>query len=200
MNQVEADELFVLQIFRLFRQAVLHDLRNDAVQKTVQRSVDAFHRLIRHQQFRLSLVFWGDNVFINGHALRAVRSVYKSAVELGVELDRLGINEIIVESGVTENDIFGILTEYSHLRKQYSGTKLPPKVHFAAAEASGPNASPRTLMRYVDASLLMGYGERSLGRLERTVRACTSAAVVLERLYEQVPQGRYDLVLSLIHI
>jgi hypothetical protein len=196
MNQVESDERFVLQVFRLFRQAVLHDLKNDAVTNTIRHSVGVLEELIRKQHFRLSMVFWGENVFINGHALRAVRSVYKSAVELGAELTQLGINEIIIEAGVNEKDLHCMLSHYNTVRQQAvqneNGTGGKP----LKATSSGKEfrAGSRVIMRFVDASLLMGYDERSLGQIERVVRTCTSAAVVLERLHEQLREGRYDLV------
>ena len=175
-------EEFVLQLFRLFKLATMHQLGNQAVQRSAEAAARSFVALLMQEQTKLSALFSGENIFVNGQPLKASRGTYESASELGRLLAHVGLNEITVWQEVTSQDLLTVLEQFVHARQARERRAQALMV---------PN---RVRLHYVDPSFLLGADEGDLSPHEQLLRTYTSSVVVMRRVLEGAAQGRYELM------
>lgn len=169
-------EEFVLQLFRLFKLVTMHQMHNQAVQRSIGAAAQSFKKLLQDEQTKLTVLFGGSDIFVNGQPLKASRGTYESATELGQMLETLGANEISVSQDVQQGDIQRALESFVSAREQRGTT-------FQVTGALS--------VIYVDPSYLMGMDEDEIGIDEQIIRTYTSALVMLQRAHELWDQGQY---------
>lgn len=182
-NEGKHREEFVLQLFRLFKLVTMHQLNNQAVQRSIEAATQSFSAMLMQEQTKLSALFAGENIFVNGQPLKASRGTYESASELGRLFSQVGVNEITIWQEATFTDLMSVLEQYVQARQQ------------RRAEVRGALVVPgRVRLQYVDPTYLLGGDEGELTQEEQILRTYTSAVVVMRRVLEGIGQGRYELM------
>lgn len=175
-------EEFVLQLFRLFKLVTMHQLNNQAVQRSIEAATTSFSQMLMQEQTKLTALFAGDNIFVNGQPLKASRGTYESASELGKLLHSVGVNEITIWQDASPQDFEAVLSQFVQGRQQRSG------------EQRSMSVPGRVRLQYVDPTYLLGVDEGELTAEEQMLRTYTAAVVVMRRVLEGVEAGRYELM------
>jgi hypothetical protein len=167
-------ERVVVQLFRLFRLARMHDLGNEAVARALDEAQALLREGCGEASGDLHILFTPEAVFVCGQLLRASRTGYDLAMELGQRLLELGVNMISVTPEVTVDDLREAMARFSA---------------FDAAGGTGerPNVGGFA-MRRVDASIRLDDEESLAGQLVATY---SYAVVGMRRLFEEIKEGRY---------
>ncbi len=169
----------ILAIFRLLKNSLVHALGNKAVQTTVKDThgiVTDFSSIVGGY---VSITFVEETIFICGQLLRASRTIYESAMEVGKLLAICNVSEISFTADVTEADLLAFCEAFAvGVRDPEQRNKL--------LDAKLSNV----IVRRVDASLKTDEEERDLPQMEQTLRAYASALVVLRQFYERISQGK----------
>lgn len=175
-------EEFVLQLFRLFKLVTMHQLNNQAVQRSIEAATSSFSQMLMQEQTKLAALFAGDNIFVNGQPLKASRGTYESASELGKLLHSVGVNEITIWQEATPQDFEEVLGQFVRSRQQRT------------AQGQSMSVPGRVRLQYVDPTYLLGVDEGELTAEEQMLRTYTAAVVVMRRVLEGVEAGRYELM------
>ncbi|MCA9564548.1 MAG: hypothetical protein KC561_13720, partial [Myxococcales bacterium] len=177
LNLATAQAQVVQQLYRLFKLALIHDLRNDAVARAIEGAAQFFRDVPRESEEGISVLFLGDSVFVDGQLLKAERSVYDAAIELGERLDALKINQIEISPKLTGEDIRAGLLYYVAAGKGQ------------AAEG----VSSRFALKQVQSALQLDGDDSDVTIEEQIAQTYGYAIVAMRRLFEEVKDGRYHV-------
>jgi hypothetical protein len=169
----------ILGMFRMLKNALVHALGNKAVITTTKDThaiISDFAAIVGGQ---VSITYVDDTIFVCGQLLRASRSIYESAMEVGKLLAIGGVSEVSFNAEITEQDLLGFCEAFAIAVRD-------PEQRRRMLDAKLTNVT----VRQVDTSLQAQEEDRDLPELERTLRAYASALVVLRQFYERVAQGK----------
>jgi hypothetical protein len=103
----------ILAAFRMFKNSLVHAIDNKAVQMTVKESHTILADFASVVGGYVSVTYIEDSIFVCGQLLRASRSVYESALEVGKMLATCGVSELNFTGDVTEQDIYELCHAFS---------------------------------------------------------------------------------------
>ena len=169
----------ILAIFRLLKNTLVHALGNKAVQTTVHDThgiVTDFASIVGGY---VSITFIDETIFVCGQLLRASRSIYESAMEVGKLLSICNVSEVSFTGELTEADLLAFC-------EAFAISVRDPEQRSRLLEAKLNNC----IVRQVDASLQTQEEERDLPQMEQTLRGYAAALVVLRQFYERISQGK----------
>lgn len=172
----QPSELVLQQLYRLFKLALFHDLRNEAVARAIENAVVFFKHHITPDIERLNVLFAGETVFIDGELLRANKAAYQSAMELSEVLDSANINQIEICPGVAEADIRKALFAFVAKFKE-------------RASAAGVGTA-KFRLKHASSAILFGDDDELTTR-QQLAKAYAYAVVAMRRLFEGVKDGNY---------
>jgi len=170
----------ILAVFRLFKNSLVHHIGNKAVATTVRDTHAIVSDFCNTVGGVVAITFVEDSIFVCGQLLRASRSIYESAMEVGKLLATCGVSEISFAAEVTEEDLMGLCEAFSiALRDPTQRNRL--------LQAKLNNLT----VRQVD-STLQGNNddEDNLPEMEKSLRAYASSLVVMRQFYERIAQGK----------
>jgi curved DNA-binding protein CbpA len=172
----------VTAVFRLVKLATLHSIDNQAMVRQVDETVTLVNDYGQRAERNVSILFAHGSVFVGGQLLRANRTVYEGALELGEILKKVGAVEIGIMRDVRAQDLYdlaGVLAEALRSPK-------PKRVE---------RPSPRIRLRGINAAALgrEGLVDQRLDPAAQVARTYASAIVIMRRFFEELRRGRYDL-------
>lgn len=169
----------ILAIFRLVKNSLVHALGNKAVQTTVKETHGIITDFASIVGGYVSITYVEDTIFVCGQLLRASRSIYESAMEVGKLLAIGSVSEISFTGDVTEQDLLGFCEAFSTAVRDPSQRNRMLEVKLN-----------NVMVRRIDSSLQRNEDDQNLPEMERTLRAYASALVVLRQFYERMAQGK----------
>jgi hypothetical protein len=169
----------ILALFRLLKNSLVHALGNKAVQTTVKETHTIIGDFASIVGGYVSITFVDETIFVCGQLLRASRTIYESAMEVGKMLGTCGVSEVSFTGELTEADLLGFC-------EAFATSVRDPEKREKLLEAKLNNVT----VRQVDSTLQKSEGDESLPDLEKTLRAYASALVVLRQFYERMAQGK----------
>ena len=95
----------VMAVYRFVKNAIVHNLDNDAVAVTLDSSYEILQQFAQLVGDRVTFTFVDDTVFVCGELLKANRGVYESAIELGRIMRRCGVVELSLEPSFHKSDL-----------------------------------------------------------------------------------------------
>jgi hypothetical protein len=169
----------ILAVFRLVKNSLVHALGNKAVLTTAKETHSIITDFASIVGGYVSITYVDDTIFVCGQLLRASRSIYESAMEVGKLLAIGGVSEVSFNADVTEQDLLQFCEAFA-----ISVRDPAQRGHLLEAKLSN------VIVRQVDRSLQRNEEEQNLPELEKTLRAYASALVVLRQFYERMSQGK----------
>ena len=169
----------ILAVFRMLKNSLVHATSNKAVQITIKETHTIITDFASIVGGYVSLTYVDDTIFVCGQLLRASRSIYESAMEVGKMLAACGVSELTFTAEVTEQDLLGLC-------EGFSSSARDPEQRGRLLEAKISNITVRRL----DTSLQKADDDENLPPLEESLRAYASALVVLRQFYDRIAQGK----------
>jgi hypothetical protein len=170
----------ILAVFRLLKNSLVHAVDNQAVVLTA-RETQAFMRdFAAMVGGYVSITFVDDTIFVCGQLLRASRSIYESALEVGKLLATCNVSELSCTVDMTEQNLL-------ELCQAFSIASRDPGKRGYLLEAKLQNVA----VRAVDSSLQSKDDEDShLPPLEQALRAYASGLVVMRQFFDKIARGK----------
>jgi hypothetical protein len=171
----------VLHLFRLIKLVQMHSLENQAVRNQLNETAAAFHEYRLKSGEAVSLFFARGVVFFGGEPLKAPRSAYEAALELGAMMKRCGGSDLTFspDIGVEELRTFVVAV---------TRTLRESMTRFSDFDV------PKVRLREVSAAAqLRGLEVEQLDEEQRIVRTYASAVVVMRRLMEDLLRGEAEM-------
>ena len=103
----------ILAIFRLLKNSLVHALGNKAVQTTVKETHSIISDFASIVGGYVSITFVDDTIFVCGQLLRASRTIYESAMEVGKLLGACGVSEVSFTGELTEADLLAFCEAFA---------------------------------------------------------------------------------------
>lgn len=167
----------VTSIFRLVKNGMIHQLSNEAVVRAVEQCHETLTSFAAITGGPVSVTFADQTVFLCGQLLRASRSVYDAARELGRYLKQCEVSEITFDPEVTTQSLLKLI-------KAFIISLRDPTKRDTLIMASIPGISVR------QAEQFMGEGEEvDLSPLERILSTYATAYTVMQHFFESVASG-----------
>jgi hypothetical protein len=169
----------ILAVFRLLKNSLVHALGNKAVQATVKETHGIVTDFASTVGGHVSITFVDETIFVCGQLLRASRSIYESAMEVGKLLAIGSVSEVTFSGEITEQDLLAFCEAFSIAVRDPSqrGQLLEAKLN-------------NVVVRQVDTTLQKNQENEDLPEMEKALRAYASALVVLRQFYERMAQGK----------
>jgi hypothetical protein len=169
----------ILAIFRLVKNSLVHALGNKAVQTTVKETHGIITDFASTVGGYVSVTYVDNTIFVCGQLLRASRSIYESAMEVGKLLAIGGVSEVSFTGDLTEADLLAFCDAFSTAVRE-------PTQRSRMLEAKLNNV----IVRQLDTTLQGNQEDEDLPEMEKTLKAYASALVVLRQFYERIAQGK----------
>jgi hypothetical protein len=171
----------ILAVFRLLKNSLVHATDNRAVLVTVKETHALISDFARVVGGYVSITYVEDTIFVCGQLLRASRSIYESAMEVGKLLEGCGVSELSFTGDLTEQDLL-------QLCEAFAISSRDPQRRVCLLEAK----LNHVVVRAVDSSLRNQHddGDDGIPPLELSLRAYASALVVMRQFFERVSSGR----------
>ena len=169
----------ILAVFRMLKNSLVHSLNNDAVRQTNHETHGIIRDFAETVGGYVSITYIEDTIFVCGQLLRASRSIYESAMEVGKLLDVAGVSELSFTNAVKEEDLL-------KLCEAFSVSLRDPQRREVLLKAKLDNIAVRAL----DSTLQSQDDDDDLPAMEKTLRAYASALVVMRQFLKKVAQGK----------
>lgn len=172
----------ILAVFRLLKTSLVHALDNKAIQLTCKETHGIISDFAATVGGYVSITYVDDTIFVCGQLLRASRSIYESAMEVGKLLAACGVSEISFTGDVSQKDLLELCAAFSISVRD-------PTQRERLTEAKISNV----IVRQVDSTLQSGGGtddERNLPEMQRALSAYASALVVMRQFFERLAAGK----------
>jgi len=170
----------ILAAFRMLKNSLVHAIDNKAVALTVKESHSIMRDFAALVGGYVSITFVDETIFVCGQLLRASRSTYQSAMEVGKLLAVCNVSELSYTGEVTEPN----LLELCHA---FSIASRDPSKRGTLVEAKLENV----IVRAVDSTLQSrADADHSLPPLEQTLRAYASGLMVMRQFFDKVARGK----------
>ena len=173
---VQAGEQIVQQLYRLFKLAVFHDLKNEAVHRAIDQSVIVFRQLITKETEQVTVLFAGDTVFVDGQLLKGGKGIYDTAIELGEVLETASVNQIEMLPELQASDIRTALFAFVKKMKERSSAAGSGTFKFKLKRASS--------------TILFG-DDSDLDVEQQMAKTYAYSVVAMRRLFDGVKDGNY---------
>src|SRR5262245_5546409 len=121
----------ILAVFRMIKNSLVHATSNKAVQITVKDTHAIIADFASTVGGYVSLTYVDETVFVCGQLLRASRTIYESAMEVGKLLAVCGVSELSFTGDLTEQDLlllceaFAISARDPEQRQRLLEAKIP---------------------------------------------------------------------------
>jgi hypothetical protein len=170
----------ILAVFRMLKNSLVHAIDNKAVQLTVKESHAIISDFAATVGGYVSITYIEDTIFVCGQLLRASRSIYESAMEVGKMLGNCGVSEVSFTGEVTEQDLFELCAAFA-----ISSRDPARRSHILEQRLNN------LAVRAVDSSLQgKGDDENNLPAMEESLRAYASALVVMRQFFDKMAKGK----------
>jgi hypothetical protein len=171
----------ILATFRMLKNSLVHAIDNKAVVLTVKESHTIMHDFAAMVGGYVSITFVDETIFVCGQLLRASRSIYQSAMEVGKLLAVCSVSELSYTGEMTEQNLL-------ELCQAFSVASRDPARRGALLEAKLTNVA----VRAVDSTLQnrRDADAASLPPLEQALRAYASGLVVMRQFFDKVARGK----------
>jgi hypothetical protein len=169
----------ILCLFRMLKNSLVHAIGNKAVQTTVKETQGVLGDFASIVGGYVSVTYIDDTIFVCGQLLRASRSIYESAMEVGKMLSVCGVSELSFSGELTEQDLLTLCEAFSIAVRDPSqrGRLIDAKIN-------------NIMVRQVDSTLQSSEDNEDLPQMEETLRSYASSLVVLRQFYERMAQGK----------
>ena len=171
----------VQALFRLVKHSTLHSIDNQAVVRQVEETVELINDYGQRTGQNISVLFAHGSIFVGGQLLKANRSIYEGAIELGEVLRRCGASELAIAKDVRAPDLFAFTTAVAEVMRSSTPQKLDrpsPRVRLRAVSEAALRRDAVVQRQSADAAI---------------VRTYASAVVIMRRFLEDLKKGRYYL-------
>ncbi len=170
----------ILAIFRMLKNSLVHSVDNKAVQMTVKETHSVIADFAATVGGYVSVTYVEETIFVCGQLLRASRSIYESAMEVGKLLSVCNVSEVSFTGDVMEQDLL-------ELCRAFSMASRDPERRGALLDAKLNNIT----VRAVETSLQnQEVDESDLPPLEQALRAYASALVVMRQFFDKMAKGK----------
>ena len=170
----------ILAAFRMLKNSLVHAIDNKAVVLTVKESHTIMHDFAAMVGGYVSITFVDETIFVCGQLLRASRSIYQSAMDVGKLLGVCNVSELSYTAEMTEQNLL-------ELCQAFSVASRDPARRGALLEAKLANVA----VRAVDSSLQSRRdNDTALPPLEQALRAYASGLVVMRQFFDKVARGK----------
>jgi len=170
----------ILATFRMLKNSLVHAIDNKAVVLTVKESHSIMHDFASMVGGYVSITFVDETIFVCGQLLRASRSIYQSAMEVGKLLGGCNVSELSYTAEMTEENLF-------ELCQAFSIASRDPQRKNALLEAKLTHVA----VRAVDSTLQSRSDtDANLPPLEQALRAYASGLVVMRQFFDKVARGK----------
>jgi hypothetical protein len=171
----------VLHLFRLIKLVQMHSLENQAVRTQLNEAAAAFHDYRLKSGEAVALFFARGVVFFGGEPLKAPRSTYESALELGAMMKRCGGSELTFAADIGAEELRTFVVAVTRTLRE-------SMTRFSDFDV------PKVRLREVSAAAqLRGLEVEQLDEEQRIVRTYASAVVVMRRLMEDLLRGEAEM-------
>jgi len=169
----------VLAFFRLVKNALVHKTDNEAMVKTASQTHRIAVDFAATVGGQVSISFVDQTIFICGQLMRAPRSIYESAIEMGLLLERCQVSEINYSADVSEQNLIDFAQAFSTSARdpQQRDTLLKKKIDHIQ-------------VREVESSLKRMEDDSNLPDIEKMLRVYASALMVMRRFFDRTAAGR----------
>lgn len=182
-STVEAELLpseVVQTLYRIFRLALVHDLQNEALHRSIRSGVEILRAHTIDAPEGGTVDFVEDTVLVDGYLLRASRSQYENAVDLGARMRAAGFNRVVFTHELQPSDVAAAVAEF--LSRSVRSSRPP-----GTAEMS-----ERFILQHSDAAIHLG-GDSELVVNQLMAQTYAYAVVIMQRLLNDVLRRRYML-------
>lgn len=170
----------ILAVFRMLKNSLVHAVDNKAVVLTVKETHTIMKDFAAMVGGYISITFVDETIFVCGQLLRASRSIYTSAMEVGKLLANCDVSELSCTAEMTEQNLL-------ELCQAFSIASRDPAKRNTLLEAKLTNVA----VRAVDSSLQSRRDEdANLPPLEQALRAYASGLVVMRQFFDKVARGK----------
>jgi hypothetical protein len=169
----------ILSVFRLLKNCLVHHIGNKAVLTATKETHGIVSDFGATVGGFVSITFVDDSIFVCGQLLRASRSIYESAMEVGKLLGNCGVSEVSFTAELQEADLMPFCEAFSTAMRD-------PAQRDRLLQAKLSNITVRKL----DTSLQSTSDEDNLPEMEKTLRAYASSLVVMRQFYERIALGK----------
>lgn len=169
----------ILAIFRMMKNSLVHAIDNDAVGKTVHESHAILLDFANTVGGQVSVTFVDDTIFVCGQLLRASRSIYESAQEVGDMLNIVEVSEFSYTGDVLPQDLLDFC-------KVFSVSARDPNQRQLLVNTKLNNIN----LRQVDSELSSSSEQKGLASTERALHSYASSLVVIRQFLEKISVGR----------
>ena len=170
----------VQSLYRIFRLALVHDLQNDALHRSIAGGVEVFRAHTVDAPEGGTVDFLDDTVLVDGYLLRASRSQYENAIDLGKRMHAAGFNRVVFSHELQAADVTAAVAEF--LSRSLRSSRPP---------GSEP-MSERFWLQHSDAAIHLG-GESNIVVNLVMAQTYAYAVVIMQRLLKDVLRRRYML-------
>jgi HD-GYP domain-containing protein (c-di-GMP phosphodiesterase class II) len=171
----------VVAIYRLARQAQLHDMTNQAFVRQLEQTYQVIGEYCLRSGVSVNILFAQKAVFVAGQLLKGSRAIYESAAELAEILEWCGGSELSIAKDVTQAEVFALAEAISTAMRAEKGKGFR-------------SPSPKIRLRAVgEAVRLRGLEVERLPLDQRIARGYAGAVVVLRRFFDDLTASRYVL-------
>lgn len=170
----------ILSIFRMLKNSLVHATDNRAVLVTTKETHSTITEFAAVVGGYVSITYVENTIFVCGQLLRASRSTYESAIEVGKLLEVCGVSEISFTGDMTEKDLLELCDAFAISSRDPTrrGHLLEKKLN-------------NILVRAVDSSLRSKQDdEDDAPAMELALRAYASALVVMRQFFDRVSKGK----------
>lgn len=169
----------LMAVFRLVKNALVHAINNDAIAQAAADVENVVHGFSETTGATVTITYHRDSIFVCGQLLRASKSVYASAQELGAILETCEVSEVALEQGVSIDDVLKFAAALaSSLRSRDSKRGLLDE-NFT-----------KITVRKLDLSFQLQELQSSLSQHERVLRLYASALVVMRQFFAAIASGQ----------
>ena len=170
----------VQSLYRIFRLALVHDLQNEALHRSIASAVEIFRAHTIDAPEGGTVDFLDDTVLVDGYLLRASRAQYENAIDLGKRMQAAGFNRVVFSHELESADVTAAVAEF---------------LSRSLRSSRPPGAAPmvdRFLLKHSDAAIHLG-GESELVVNRVMSQTYAYAVVIMQRLLKDVLRRRYML-------
>ena len=169
----------LMAVYRLVKNAMVHAVNNDALLRGAADVEKVVRGFSESTGAMVTITYHRESIFVCGQLLRASRSVYESAQELGAILERCEVSELAIEQGVTTDNLLQFVEALASVIRDRNPERTLMDVKFT-----------KILVRRVDLSFQLQELDSSLSHHERVLRLYASALVVMRQFFSAVAAGQ----------
>lgn len=169
----------LMAVYRLIKNAMVHAVNNDALLRGAADVEKVVRGFSESTGAMVTLTYHRESIFVCGQLLRASRSVYESAQELGAILARCDVSELAIEQGVTTQNLLDFAEALASVTRDRNPDRTLMDTEFT-----------KILVRRVDLSFQLQELDSNLSQHERVLRLYASALVVMRQFFSSVGAGQ----------